>query len=280
MSASSFPSSVFGYSILSEVGRSASTGVYVGADSNGQLFAIKHVVRRTDDDDRIVDELQNEFDISRHFRHPVLRKVLEIKSAKKFLSSKVSEMALIMEWVDGRTLAEVDPGVQQTVAIFAQCVGAINSMHRLKIVHGDVNPGNILLTSDGQVKLIDFGFSCRTLTQRSTRMFRMPEFIAPDQCKSLPFDESADIYGVGASMYWRLTGKRVPSYWNADKHKREMIKMQTYPSPADLDPSIPLPLSKLVMKCVRFNPMLRFQNLPELLAALDALVSPSPAATE
>src|SRR2546423_777654 len=80
------PPSLFGYDIVSRLGEGAGSVLYVVCDpKSAQLYALKHVVRKTDKDMRFIEQLQNEFEASRAFRHPVLRKCIDLKINKKLL---------------------------------------------------------------------------------------------------------------------------------------------------------------------------------------------------
>src|SRR4051812_14450902 len=95
------PQAMFGYDILSEIGRGAASTIYAVSDpASGQVYALKHVLRKTEKEQRYIEQVQNEFEVSRACRHPVLRKVVDLKSVKKFFGP-VTEVALVMELIDG-----------------------------------------------------------------------------------------------------------------------------------------------------------------------------------
>src|SRR5829696_4122284 len=110
------PRSLFGYDVLSEIGKGAASTIYAVTDpKSGQLYALKHVVRKVEKEQRYIQQVQNEFEVSRLCRHPVLRKVIDLKSVKKFFGP-VTEVALIMELIDGVPMDErPSHGVRETV---------------------------------------------------------------------------------------------------------------------------------------------------------------------
>ena len=282
------PKSLFGFDVVSVIGPGAGCTIYAVTDPAGQLFALKHVVRKSDDDDKFLQQLQNEYDSSRLFRHPALRKVIEMKTPKKFFSNKVNEMGLVLEWVDGTPLDQHVPAdLNALLGIFAHSAGALASMHRLRMVHCDFKPHNVLICDDAKVKVIDFGQACKIGTGKQ-RLQGTPDYVAPEQVKFLPLDARTDVYSLGASLYWCLTGQKVPTYYNADKHKREAVKLQKFPSPIDLKPEIPQAISELAMQCVRYNPDQRPADMVEVLTVLEASLRataapaqpPAPAASE
>src|SRR6202011_4672763 len=102
--APSLPKSLFGYDVVSRLGEGAGSILYVVCDpQSGQLYALKHVVRKTEKDIRFIEQLQTEFEMSRSFRHPVLRKSIDLKINKKLLGG-ITDAGLVLELVDGTPL--------------------------------------------------------------------------------------------------------------------------------------------------------------------------------
>ena len=97
-----------------------------------------------------------EFEAAKKLNHPAIAKIYDCRLKKAWF--KVKGVELLMEYVDGKTLDEIEaPELGQLVLIFCQVVSALTHMHRRGVYHGDLKPGNIMLTKTGQVKLIDFG---------------------------------------------------------------------------------------------------------------------------
>ena len=126
-----------------------------------QLYALKHVIRRTEKDDRFIDQLQNEFRVSENFRHPGLRRCIDLKINKTFFR-KVVDAGLVMEMVDGLPLNQQPiKEVPDVIAIFKDVARAVSALHYLQFVHCDTKPNNILTDHANHVKIIDFGQACR-----------------------------------------------------------------------------------------------------------------------
>jgi serine/threonine-protein kinase len=266
------PDTLFGYKVVSLVGEGAASTIYAVTDPAGQLYALKHVVKKNDADERFLDQLTNEFDMSRLFRHPCLRKVLELKVPRKFFSNKVNEAALMLEWVDGSGLEERVPAdLQFILGVFAHCAAALASMHKLKLVHCDFKPNNVLITAAGSVKVIDFGQTCKLGTTKR-RLQGTPDFIAPEQVKMTQVDAKTDIYSLGASLYWAITGQKAPTYLTVKKTERDIIKLQKFPSPRDLRPEVSEPLSDLIMHCLRYSPDRRPADMVTVLKTIEGLM--------
>lgn len=276
------PTSLYGYDIVSRLGEGAGSVLYVVCDpKNGQLYCLKHVVRKTEKDARFLDQLQNEFEISRHFRHPVLRKCIDLKQTKKLFGG-VTEAALVMELIDGTPLDQLPQlAVPRVVEVFTEVAHGLESLHFMKLVHCDLKPSNILICSDDKVKLIDFGQACKNGTVKD-RVQGTPDFIAPEQVRLKAVSAQTDIFNFGATLYWALTGSRVPTLFNSSKKEWHDIKDQKFPTPRDLNAQIPEPLSRLAMWCCKVSLGSRPDDIATVLAGLktvqDALAAAEPAA--
>ena len=253
------PRSLFGYEVLDFIGEGAASRIYVVSDAaTSQLYALKHVVRRTEKDDRFIEQLEGEFEAGKSVSHPGLRKSIDLKVTRAGLMRKVAEAALVMELFDGQSL-EADPP-RRTAAMadcFAQTAHALGALHQSGYVHCDLKPNNILLNGSGQVKVIDLGQACSAGTVKK-RIQGTPDYIAPEQvrCEAVTF--RTDVYNLGATMYWVLTGgKTVPTLYTLKRGDNSFLIDSAVPAPKDLNPRVPDALSSLVMDCVRVNPAKR-----------------------
>lgn len=120
---------------------------------------------------------------------------------------------LVMEWVDGDSLdhwiVSQDPDFDALLGVFCQACGAISAAHRQLVVHGDIKPTNLIVTPEGQVKLVDFGVA-RLLGARE--QVDLPEaltpgYAAPEQLTGSPVSTATDIYSLGALLFWMIHGK-------------------------------------------------------------------------
>ncbi len=264
------PPKLFGYDVLGQLGEGAASVIYaVSEPKTGQVYALKHVVRRSEKDDRFIAQLENEFAVSQSFKHPALRRSVDLKLNRTLLR-RVVDAALVMELVDGAPLDQQLPeGVAQVVSVFKQAAAALGALHYLRYVHCDFKPHNIMCIADGSIKLVDFGQAARIGTVKD-RVQGTPDFIAPEQVKRKTVTERTDIYSFGASLYWALTGKRVPTLFTVEKQERKLIVEQTFPSPLQLRPEVGQTLSDLVMDCVKVHPLARPATMGEVSRRLDA----------
>jgi eukaryotic-like serine/threonine-protein kinase len=274
MGAAMTPRDLFGYHVISEIGKGAASTIYAVSDTaSGQVYALKHVLRKSEKEQRFIEQVQNEFEVSKICKHPVLRKVVDLKTVKKFFGP-ITEVALIMELIDGIPLDEKPlTGVKLILKDFIKVAEALWEVNKAGYVHCDTKPGNIMITGDGTVRLIDLGQACKIGTAKE-RVQGTPSFIAPEQARCKPLSEQTDVYNFGATLYWALTGRRVPTIMTVEKADRQMVKEQSYPSPGELNDQVPPRLSELVMHCLRHRPWERPTDMGSVLMRLeDCLIS-------
>jgi serine/threonine-protein kinase len=266
----SLPKELFGYEVVDRIGEGAASTIYaVTEPKTHQLYALKHVVRKTDKDIRYVDQVENEFNVSKLFRHTGLRRSVELKVNRRAMFGPVTEAALVMEFVHGVPLHEQQPeGVAATVDCFTQTARALEALHHLRLVHCDLKPNNIIRDAEGRVKVIDFGQACPFGTEKP-RVQGTPDYIAPEQVKLKPVTPRTDVYNFGATMYWTLTGQRAPTLYTIPKGHKEILKEQKYPRPMELRPDVPEEISDLVMSCLRYRPHERPTHMEDVLRVLE-----------
>jgi eukaryotic-like serine/threonine-protein kinase len=265
------PRSLFGYDVIDYIGQGAGSLIYVVSDPRtNQLYALKHVERKTDKHARFVDQLVNEYDVSRRLSHPNLRKAIDLKENKTWLG-KVTEAVLVMELFDGSPLETNPPAsALEAVKIFIQVGKGLEALHHSGYVDCDLKPNNILVAPDGHVKVIDFGQACKIGTVKE-RIQGTPDFIAPEQVKRDACTVRTDIFNLGATLYWALAGKHIPTLYTIKRDENSFLLHEKIPTPTDLNPAVPEPLSNLVMECVRINPAKRPESMTDVVRRLEII---------
>jgi serine/threonine-protein kinase len=265
------PKSLFGYDVLDFIGEGAGSLIYaVSKPETGQIYALKHVTRKTEKDVRFIEQLENEYQVSRKFHHPGLRKYIDVKVLHTLLR-KPTEAALVMELFDGIPLDAANMrDVGKIVDIFIQVADALDSMHTHGFVHCDLKPNNILIDAAGAVKVIDFGQTCPVGTAKK-RIQGTPDFIAPEQVKCDPVSVRTDVFNFGATLYWALCGRSLPTLFTLKKSQNSFLFDDIMASPASLNPRVPESLSNLVMECVKTNPNKRPADLREVARRLEIM---------
>jgi eukaryotic-like serine/threonine-protein kinase len=239
------------YDVIERLGEGAGSVIYKVSDPiTRKLFALKHVHREKPKDIRFIEQMETEFEISKQFNHPNLRRSYDLKVNKSMLL-KVVEAFLLMELVDGRPL-DVRPSgsLLETVDTFIHAAQGLRAMHQLGFVHCDIKPNNILRNDGGLVKVIDFGQSCKIGTVKE-RIQGTPDYISPEQVNREPVSIPTDVYNLGATLYFALVGKTIPTLYTVNKKGDNSFLLHSrIDSPIGLNPKIPLALSNLVMEMI------------------------------
>src|SRR6201999_3313842 len=116
------------------------------------------------------------------------------------------EIYVLMEMVDGMTLEQQhSEDIVVLCRLMQQVASGLLAMHKAGFVHADIKPNNILVTDDLHVKIIDFGQSCAVGTVKE-RIQGTPDYIAPEQVNRKPINQQTDVFNLGATLYWNLTG--------------------------------------------------------------------------
>ncbi len=265
------------YEVSGRIGHGAGAVIYSGRHrTTRQAFAIKHVVRHGPRDDRFVEQAENEYQVARQLDHPALRKCREIIRVRRWL--KLRELFLVMELVDGLRLHdryehERPRQLSEAVELFIAVAEALQAMHRRGFVHADIKPKNIMLPAPGQVKLIDFGQSC-PMGHQKARIQGTPDFIAPEQVLLRPLDQRTDVFNLGATMYWTVTGRAFSTILPnapAGSPRLSLDAKRGNEPPHELNGEVPLPLSRLIMECCENEKDVRPWDMAAVLSRLETV---------
>jgi serine/threonine protein kinase len=177
-----------------------------------------------------------------------------------------------MEYVAGKTLEHhLDPailGVQRACAWAADLAGALEIAHRAGIIHGDVKPGNILVTQENKVKLGDFGIArFATQVSGSGRLMGTPAYLAPEQIEGEPLDPRSDQFALGIVLYQMVTGLRPFEGASLGAVCAQILNAEPVP-PSRHNPAVPDALDRIVARCLAKNPKDRFTSCEELAGSL------------
>jgi len=281
---------ISGYEVLDTLGHGARSAIYAVRDKKNQVYALKRVQRKVEADQRFIDQAIGEHKIARQFDHPALRK--SIKLTRVGWPFKVTEVQVLMELVDGKTLEEHHPTrMTELCDIFKRVAEGLAVMHDMGYVHADIKPKNILLTGGNAIKIIDFGQSCPIGTVKE-RIQGTPDYIAPEQVRRREITPSTDIFNLGASMYWLLTDRYVPTVLpsKAKKDSSELdmpavglkvneqdmeLSKRDCPPPVELNDHVPPALSSLIMECVQRRPSKRPSTIKEVIDRIDLAIGQS-----
>src|SRR5688572_24230404 len=191
-----------------------------------------------------------------------------------FGSEEIAGVPVIsMELLPGGTLKDrvaAEGPLPPAVAVSAvlDIIGGLDAAQAVGILHRDIKPSNCFVDSDGSVKVGDFGLSISTLArdvreQLATGFEGTPQFAAPEQLRGEPLDVRADIYAVGATLYYLLTGQ--PPFEARDLRQLvERVNNEPPTSPRALRPDIPSGLATVILRCLSKSPGQRPASYPEL----------------
>jgi len=262
---------VGGFTIIKRIGTGARSTIYLATDEQDkQTVALKRVIFQKSEDTRIFEQMDTEYKIGTTVDHPYVRKCFKLKKIRGML--KVREMLLSMEYFDGTSLEE-GPSLSllDVLLIFRMVADALNAMHQQGYVHCDIKPNNILLNKAGSIKIIDLGQSCRIGTTKQ-RIQGTPDYIAPEQVRRKPLGPKTDIFNLGATMYWALTGHNVPTLIPKKTDDLSMVVQESCPAPHERKKKIPIGVSKLVMDCIKDEPAQRPNNMLAVSSRLDLAI--------
>ncbi|QDU34715.1 Serine/threonine-protein kinase PrkC [Poriferisphaera corsica] len=259
---------ILGFEVIATLGHGARSTIYAVRDKKSrQVYALKRVVRSGPSDQRFIDQAVSEHEVAARFDHPILRKSLKLYRQRSFL--RTSEVYVLMEMVDGLTLEQYQSsGIIELVHICKHVATGLGVMHQQNIVHADMKPNNVMVTTSGQVKVIDFGQSCPNGAVKE-RIQGTPDYIAPEQVMRRNITPQTDVFNLGATMYWMLTKRHVPTMIPKGKAGVDIRTDEQCVPPSELNPDIPPALSSLIMDCVEQHPKDRPSTMQQLVDRID-----------
>lgn len=238
------------YRVVRPLGSGAgSTILLVSDEKNGGKYALKVVKRLGAEDDVYINQAIHEYDVAQKLNHASILKIFDYRVKKSWF--KVAGVELLMEFVEGRTLDELEaPERGQLVLLFIHVASALNHMHRRGVYHGDLKPGNIMLSRTGAVKVIDFG-TAWIKGEDKNRVQGTMQYMAPEQVSDKVVNDRTDVYNFGATMYRMFTGHYANNGMPSDGSLGYRDKISP---PIKLVPTIPGTLNETIMACLERNP--------------------------
>lgn len=258
------------YELIEKIGEGGMAVVYKAKDRLlNRYVAIKILRPEFTQDEQFLESFKRESQAAAGLQHPNIVSIYDVGRTGNI-------NFIVMELVDGRPLSDLikEKGrldYKTTIDIAKQMASALSIAHKHQIIHRDVKPHNIMITSDGVAKLTDFGIaravSNATMVADTSKIIGSVHYFSPEQARGAYVDERSDIYSLGIVMFEMLTG-RIPFDGEtpvevALKHINEDV-----PSPAKLVPGIPPALDKIVLKATDKYQTERYKSVDEMLEAL------------
>lgn len=261
-----------GFTIIKRIGTGARTSIYLATDETlKQTVALKRAVLESHEDTRIFEQMETEYRVARRIDHPYIRKCYRMIRQRKLL--RTNELLLSMEIFHGKSLEDSRPlSLGDLLLIFRMVATGLNVMHEAGYVHCDIKPNNILISREGAIKIIDLGQTCK-IGAIKTRIQGTPDYIAPEQVQRKHLSHRTDIFNLGATMYWALTGKNIPTLIPRKTNIGLLAQTeQEFKTPHEIYRQIPKTLSDIVMDCVQKRPADRPSNMAEIISRMDVLI--------
>jgi serine/threonine-protein kinase len=262
---------VGGFTILKRIGTGARSTIYMATDQEDNIsVALKRVVFERPEDARVFEQVETEYRVARRIDHPYVRKCHKLKRMRRLF--KVRELLLSMELFDGQSLEDGPTlSLVDVLLVFRMVANGLNAMHQQGFIHCDIKPNNILMNTSGSIKIIDLGQSCRIGTTKP-RIQGTPDYIAPEQVRRKPLSPQTDIFNLGATMYWALTGQNIPTLIPKKNNGLGIVVQKKLPQPHEIRKKVPVGVSRLVMDCVKDNPAERPRNMMTVISRLDLII--------
>ncbi|HEY3578643.1 MAG TPA: Stk1 family PASTA domain-containing Ser/Thr kinase [Gaiellaceae bacterium] len=257
------------YRIQRKLGAGGMADVYLAEDQElGRRVAIKILNGRHANDAQFIERFRREAKNAAALNHPNIVSIYDRGNAE-------DTYYIAMEFLDGRTLKEliVSRGaapINVAIEYARQILSALRFAHRHGIVHRDIKPHNVLVDSEGRVKVTDFGIA-RAGTSQMTEtgsIVGTAQYLSPEQARGGEVDQRSDLYSLGIVLYELLTGK---TPFDGDTPVEIAMKhLSNAPKPpSKLRPDIPAELDMVVLRALAKNPDDRYQSADEMEADLE-----------
>ena len=273
------PKTIGRYEIIDELGRGAMGSVYRAKDpAMERVVALKTIlpsVLATDDGKEFRERFYREARAAGALAHPGIVPMFDVGEHE-------GTPYLVMEYVSGQTLAQAmrDGGLStldRVCEIGHQLAEALAYAHRKGVVHRDMKPANVLLTSREaygveRAKIADFGVAKLSTSVLTTtgKMVGTPAFMPPEQFTGAPVDGRTDIFSLGVILYWMTTGEQPFAGETMTSVSYKVVHTDPIP-PSKLNPAVTAGLEAVILKCLAKNPAERFQTGDDLALALSDL---------
>jgi beta-lactam-binding protein with PASTA domain/tRNA A-37 threonylcarbamoyl transferase component Bud32 len=262
------------YEIIARIGSGGMADVYKAQDHKlNRLVAVKVMKAEFREDTGFVQRFQKEAQAAAKLSHPNVVNVYDVGEDRGLYY-------IVMELVEGITLKNYIQkkgklSVKEATSIAIQVSLGLEAAHNRGIIHRDVKPQNIMISTDGKVKLSDFGIAKAMNSNTITaNVMGSVHYSSPEQVRGGISDAKSDIYSLGITMYEMVTG-RVP--FDGDSTVSIAIKhlQEEMVSPSRYTPDLPYSLEQIILKCTQKNPERRYHNVGELIEDLKhSLIDP------
>ena len=263
------------YEVVQHIGQGGMADVFLAIDTILNRHVAIKILRSDQSTDAIsILRFEREAQAATTLAHPNIVEIYDVGEYK-------NHHYIVMEYVAGKTLKKVirdrAPLLNlEAVDTMKQLTSAVAEAHKRGIIHRDIKPQNVIVKSDGSLKILDFGIATAKgsaqLTQANNVMGSV-HYLAPELAKGEPASPQSDIYALGIVFYEMLTGdvpfKADQAIQIALQHMREPM-----PSVRKANPNVPQSVENIIIRATAKNPRLRYQSCDEMLNDLEKCMSP------
>ena len=263
------------YEVVQHIGQGGMADVFLAIDT----ILNRHVAIKILRSDQSIDAIsilrfEREAQAATTLAHPNIVEIYDVGEYK-------NHHYIVMEYVAGKTLKKVirdrAPLLNlEAVDTMKQLTSAVAEAHKRGIIHRDIKPQNVIVKSDGSLKILDFGIATAKasaqLTQANNVMGSV-HYLAPELAKGEPASPQSDIYALGIVFYEMLTGD-VP--FKADQAVQIALQHMREPMPSvrKANPNVPQSVENIIIRATAKNPKLRYQSCDEMLKDLEKCMLP------
>lgn len=262
------------YEIIGKIGTGGMSDVYKAMDLTlGRNVAIKVLKPEYSEDLNFVTKFRTEAQSAAGLEHPNIVNIYDVGSERGM-------HYIVMEYIEGITLKTYiekkgQLSFKEAVSISIQVGRGIEAAHSKGIIHRDIKPQNIIISTEGKVKVTDFGIARAVNSNTiSSDVMGSVHYSSPEQARNGFVDGKSDIYSLGIVMYEMVTG-RVPFDGDTTVSVAIQHLQEEMVTPSAYAPNLPISMEKIILKCTQKNPDRRYESITAVLADLrKALVSP------
>ena len=263
------------YEIIEKIGIGGMANVYKAQDIKlSRTVAVKVLKEEFSEDMTFVNKFRTEAQSAAGLEHPNIVNVYDVGSENGFYY-------IVMEYVEGITLKDYIKkkghlSYKEALSITIQVGRGLQAAHEKNIIHRDVKPQNIIISTDGKVKVTDFGIARAATTNTiHSDVMGSVHYASPEQARNGYVSNRSDIYSLGIVMYEMVTGKVPYDGESTVQIAIQHLQDEMVP-PSEYVDDLPISLEKIIMKCTQKSPDRRYESMENLLLDLrKALINPN-----